>query len=97
MSDLLSLKRESLANYTRDQCDLLAERRRVERATARLRAQNDRHSAREAERELRALHEAIKQKKIDQLQHAEDKFSFRMSELKRPPYSRRGADDIRFW
>jgi Ser-tRNA(Ala) deacylase AlaX len=97
VAHLLELKRQSLANYTRDQCDMLSERHRLERETQKIRTQNDRHSAREMQRNLKEMHESLKQKKLNELKHAEEKFSFRLSELKRPPYSQRGVEDLRYW
>lgn len=97
VAHLLELKRQSLANYTRDQCDLLAERHRLERETQRLRDQNDRHSKREFERNMKELQESIKQKKLDAIKQSEEKFAFRLSELTRPPYSRKGIEDLRYW
>jgi glycerol-3-phosphate dehydrogenase len=97
VAHLLELKRTSLHNYVRDQTDLLSERRRLERETAHLRAQNEKHSRREMERENREMQEARKQKKLDEIRHAEEKFSFRLSELRRPPYSEGGVKDLRYW
>ena len=97
VTKLLDLKRQSLANYTRDQIDLVKERRRVEAETAKLRAQNDKHSLREMARQEREQNEARKQRKLDQIRHAEDKYAFKMSELKRPDFAERGVDDLAHW
>jgi cell division septum initiation protein DivIVA len=94
---LLDLKRQSLANYTRDQLDLVAEKSRIERETQRLRRQNDRHSLREMQRQVNESVEKQKQRKLDQIRHSEEKYSFRISQLKRPVGAQRGINDLAYW
>jgi hypothetical protein len=97
VAQLLDLKRQSLQNYARDQVDLVAEQQRVSRQTAKLRAQNDRHSLREMQRQLREQDELAKQRKMDQLRHAEEKFAFKLSQLRRPQFAAHGIRDLDEW
>ena len=94
---LRDLKRQSRDNFTRDQIDLLKERQRIERDTDKMRMQNEKHSIREIQRQAREAAEATKQRKLDQIRHAEEKYAFKLSQLKRPAFAERGIDDLAHW
>jgi len=96
---LLHLKRQSLENFTRDQIDLLKERQRIERETDKMRMQNEKHPIREIQRQAREAAEAHKQRKLDQIRHTEEKYAFKLSQLKRPAFAERGidVDDLAHW